>query len=79
MILHPEVQRRGQEEVDQAFGDSLPSLDDAINLPYVQACVKETLRWLPATPLSLPHCVTQDDEYLGYNIPKGATVIANVW
>ncbi|KAI0868103.1 cytochrome P450 [Hypoxylon argillaceum] len=79
MILHPEVQRRGQEEVDQAFGDSLPSLDDAINLPYVQACVKETLRWLPATPLSLPHCVTQDDEYLGYKIPKGATVIANVW
>ncbi|KAI0098729.1 cytochrome P450 [Nemania sp. FL0031] len=79
MILHPEVQKRGQEEVDRAFGDKLPSLDDAMELPFVPACVKEVLRWLPATPLSLPHCVTQDDEYLGYTIPKGATVVANVW
>ncbi|KAI1132521.1 cytochrome P450 [Nemania abortiva] len=79
LVMHPEVQKKGQEEIDRAFGDNLPSLEDAMNLPYIQACVKETLRWLPATPLSLPHCVIQDDEYLGYKIPKGATVIANVW
>ncbi|KAI0531885.1 cytochrome P450 [Xylaria digitata] len=79
MILHPEVQRKGQEEIDAAFGDSLPSLEGAMNLPYLQACVKETLRWLPPAPLGLPHCVTQDDEYLGYKIPKGATVILNIW
>ncbi|KAJ8113581.1 hypothetical protein ONZ43_g5123 [Nemania bipapillata] len=79
MVLYPEVQKKGQEEVDRVFGDRLPSLDDAMSLPYIQACVKETLRWLPATPLALPHCLTQDDEYLGYTIPKGATVIANVW
>ncbi|TFK33997.1 cytochrome P450 [Crucibulum laeve] len=29
--------------------------------------------------LALPHCVTQDDEYLGYRIPKGSTIVANIW
>ncbi|KAI0205264.1 cytochrome P450 [Astrocystis sublimbata] len=79
MILHPEVQRRCQEEIDDAFGDSLPSLEGEMSLPYLKACIKETFRWLPAAPLGIPHCVTQDDEYLGYRIPKGATVVLNIW
>lgn len=29
--------------------------------------------------VGLPHRVVQDDEYLGYRIPKGATVVANIW
>ncbi len=29
--------------------------------------------------LGLPHSVTEDDEYLGYRIPAGSTVIANIW
>ncbi|KAI0555779.1 cytochrome P450 [Xylaria curta] len=79
MILHPEVQLKGQEEVDHAFGDNLPSLKDAMGLPYIHACVKETFRWLPVAPLALPHCVIKDDEYMGYHIPKGATVTLNTW
>jgi cytochrome P450 len=27
----------------------------------------------------LPHCVTQDDVYQGFRIPKGTTVVANIW
>jgi cytochrome P450 len=27
----------------------------------------------------LAHYVTQDDEYNGYRIPKGSTVLPNVW
>lgn len=30
-------------------------------------------------PQGLPHRVTREDEYLGYRIPAGATVIANNW
>ncbi|KAH8165460.1 hypothetical protein CIB48_g2798 [Xylaria polymorpha] len=79
MVLHPEVQKKGQEEVDRAFGDKLPTLKDAMSLPYIHACVKESLRWLPAVPLALPHCAIKDDEYMGYKIPRGATVTLNTW
>ena len=37
------------------------------------------LRWNPVTPLGLAHYVSQDDEYQGYRIPKGTTVLPNVW
>lgn len=29
--------------------------------------------------VALPHGVTEEDEYAGYRIPEGATVMANVW
>ncbi|KAI0419652.1 cytochrome P450 [Xylaria grammica] len=29
--------------------------------------------------LGIPHPVAQDDMYMGYRIPKGSTVIVNVW
>jgi hypothetical protein len=29
--------------------------------------------------LALPHKVIEDDVYLGYKIPKNATIIGNVW
>lgn len=31
------------------------------------------------TPLGLARNVTEDDEYKGYRIPKGTTVLPNVW
>ncbi|KAJ8518821.1 hypothetical protein ONZ45_g4149 [Pleurotus djamor] len=45
MILHPECQRLGQEEVDRVVGrDRLPSFQDLKSLPYINAIVEETLR-----------------------------------
>lgn len=29
--------------------------------------------------IALPHSVVEDDEYRGYRIPKGATIMGNVW
>jgi hypothetical protein len=52
MLLHPEVQRKAQEEVDRVIGnDRFPTLADQPNLPYVEAVVKEVLRWGPVAPL----------------------------
>lgn len=40
MILFPEVQRRGQREIDSVVGrDRLPTMEDLENLPYIQAMV----------------------------------------
>ncbi|KAJ3816339.1 cytochrome P450, partial [Lentinula raphanica] len=37
------------------------------------------LRWQPATPLGVPHATLEDDWYEGYLIPKGTTILANIW
>ncbi|EHK18434.1 uncharacterized protein TRIVIDRAFT_47601 [Trichoderma virens Gv29-8] len=79
MLVFPEVSKEAQEEIDRVCGDRLPDLNDYPNLPYIRACLKESLRWMPATALGVPHAVIQDDSYLGYHIPKDAGLILNVW
>lgn len=56
----------------------MPTFDDESSLPYVNAMIKESLRWLVVAPIGLPHATTADDEYMGFSIPKGATVWANI-
>jgi cytochrome P450 len=52
MTLYPDVQRKAQAEIDQIVGNSrLPKISDEGGLPYVQAVLKETLRWHPVGPL----------------------------
>ena len=54
MALHPEVQRKAQAELDEVVGkERLPDFDDLDSLPYVQAVLKELLRWQPVTPLGI--------------------------
>jgi hypothetical protein len=51
MMLHPEVQRKGHEEISRVCDPSqLPSYDDAHSLPYVTAIALEVLRWSVAVP-----------------------------
>lgn len=42
---------------------------------YLAAFVKEVYRWRPVLPGGVPHGVTADDEFMGYYIPKGATIV----
>ncbi|MCJ1448190.1 MAG: hypothetical protein MMC23_008704 [Stictis urceolatum] len=79
MILFPEVQREAQREIDQVIGsERLPTSKD--DLPYVRACVKESVRWMPTAILgAAPHASTREDLYAGYRIPKGAALINNVY
>ncbi|KAI8951132.1 cytochrome P450 [Xylaria longipes] len=79
MVLFPEVAKAAQSELDRVCGSRIPDLNDVPDLPYIRACAKETLRWMPGFMLGIPHAVTQDDSYMGYHIPKGATVILNAW
>ncbi|KAF5327657.1 hypothetical protein D9619_004794 [Psilocybe cf. subviscida] len=80
MATNPDVQKKAQQEIDACVGDDrLPSYDDWSSLPYIEAIVREILRWRTVLPLSLPHCATEDDIYKGYFIPKGTMILANVW
>lgn len=80
MALHPDVQKKAQEELDNIVGrDSLPSFNDLPNLPYFNALCSESLRWHPASPTHVPHMLRQDDVINGYFIPKGTYCFANSW
>ena len=81
MILFPDVQLRAQNELDRVVGKNrLPSFNDQNHLPYIHACVKESLRWMPTTILgAVPHALTQDECYIGFRLPKGAGLMNNVY
>ncbi|KAF5630496.1 oxidoreductase [Fusarium sp. NRRL 52700] len=56
--------KKAQEEIDGVIGNErLPDCSDRPSLPYVNAIVKEVLRW---------HAI-------GYFIPKDARIMPNIW
>lgn len=80
MLHHPDALARAREELDRVVGvERMPGWDDEERLPWVIACIKETLRRRPPTIMGMPHRVDEDDVYEGYRIPKGSTVIGNIW
>ena len=80
MALCPRVQRKAQGELDAVIGPNrLPAFDDVASLPYLNALIKELLRWHSPVPCGLPHRTTSNEVYNGYFIPEGAFVFANIW
>ncbi|KNZ73921.1 O-methylsterigmatocystin oxidoreductase [Termitomyces sp. J132] len=80
MVLHPEAQKKAQAELDRFVPhDRLPDFSDRDNLPYLECLVWECLRWNPAVNIALAHLLTENDDHKGYRIPKGTTVLGNIW
>ena len=51
MALHPDVQQQAQEELDRVVGRArLPSFRDRESLPFVNAIIKEVIRWEAVVP-----------------------------
>jgi cytochrome P450 len=51
---------------------------DRVNLPYINAVVKEVLHWHPVAPMGFPHMSTADDTYEEYFIAKGSIILPNI-
>ena len=80
MSLHPEVQKKAQAELDAVVGPGrMPEFSDSDSLVYVNAVIKETLRWHSVVPLGVAHSTVADDELHGYFIPAGTVILPNVW
>lgn len=80
MALNPHVMSKAQEELDRVIGDErLPEFTEQVDLPYISAIAKETLRWGCPAPIGIPKQVMEDDVYNGHFIPAGANIIENVW
>nr|WHU31430.1 flavonoid 3'-hydroxylase [Echinacea purpurea] len=80
LIRHPQILKQAQEEMDNVVGrDRFVTELDLSQLTFLQAIVKETFRLHPSTPLSLPRIASESCEVDGYYIPKGCTLLVNVW
>uniref|UniRef100_A0A7E4VHA8 Unspecific monooxygenase n=1 Tax=Panagrellus redivivus TaxID=6233 RepID=A0A7E4VHA8_PANRE len=79
IIQNPHVQAKAQAELDEFIGsDRFVTLDDKINLNYINAVVAETQRFCNLVPINVPHKTTRDVEIRGYKIPKGTTIMNQV-
>ncbi|XP_022083080.1 steroid 17-alpha-hydroxylase/17,20 lyase-like isoform X2 [Acanthaster planci] len=80
MAEHPSIQEKIAMEIDEVVGrDRMPSLDDMGSLPFTEATILEILRYGSVIPFGVPHRVMADTTLGGYNIPKGTTVLINLF
>jgi cytochrome P450 len=80
MVLNPDVQQKAQEEIDRVIGsDRLPAADDQEHLPYINAVIKESLRYFPVAPMGNTHQTEEEIFFRGYRIPKGSYILPCTW
>ncbi|KAK5114823.1 hypothetical protein LTR62_001980 [Meristemomyces frigidus] len=65
LIKHPETIRKAQAEVDQVIGKQSIEAHHVNELPYVTACLRETLRLQPTAPAFTTHALKKEGEILG--------------
>ncbi|XP_048644354.1 vitamin D 25-hydroxylase isoform X2 [Marmota marmota marmota] len=80
MALYPNIQGQVWKEIDLIMGpDRKPSWDDKCKMPYTEAVLHEVLRFCNIVPLGIFHATSEDAVVRGYSIPKGTTVITNLY
>ncbi|KAF0910630.1 hypothetical protein E2562_003059 [Oryza meyeriana var. granulata] len=80
LLQSPSSMAKAREELTRVIG-SKPEIEesDIDRLEYLRAIVKETFRLHPPAPLLLPHKAERTTEIGGYTVPKGTTVLVNIW
>ena len=80
MMMHPEIQVKVQNEIDTVVGrNRSPQWADRLDLPYTEAVLLEIQRLRTIVPLGLPHVASEDTTLSGYDVPKGALIVSNIW
>ncbi|WJX82443.1 unspecific monooxygenase [Trifolium repens] len=80
LLRNPDKLTKARKELCQIIDKDETIEESHISkLPFLQAVVKETLRLHPPIPLLLPHKCDENVNILGFNVPKNAQVLVNVW
>jgi cytochrome P450 len=75
---HPEAQARLHAEVDEVLGDRLPGREDVERLPYARRVITEAMRLYPPA-WAVGRQAAEPVELAGYDLPRGAVVLASQW
>ncbi|KAL6993691.1 hypothetical protein U1Q18_011803 [Sarracenia purpurea var. burkii] len=80
LLRDQDILKKSKDELEKIIGKGKPIQEsDVVQLPYLQAVVKETMRMHPPIPFLLPRKVETNVEAWGYTIPQGAQVLVNAW
>jgi cytochrome P450 len=76
LYKNPRVLAKLREELDPVMGNrDVPLYDSVANLPYLRACIEESLRIRPASTMGLPRVVPEGGRMIaGKFIEEGVTV-----
>ncbi|XP_054845014.1 cytochrome P450 2D14-like [Eublepharis macularius] len=75
MVLHPEVQKKVHEEIDEVLGrHKAPVMEDLPNMPYTNAVIHEIQRCADIVVFAFPYITRHDVEVGKFVIPKGTVV-----
>ncbi|XP_048357497.1 cytochrome P450 2D15-like [Sphaerodactylus townsendi] len=71
MVLHPEVQKKVHEEIEEVLGkDKIPMMEDQPKMPYTNAVIHEIQRCADIVAFAFPYFTRQDVEVGKFVIPK---------
>ncbi|KAK6732974.1 hypothetical protein RB195_017009 [Necator americanus] len=76
--IHPDIQRKVQEELDNVCVGNVVLLADRPRLPYTQAVINEIQRFANILPINLLRTVADDVSIDGFHFSKGTLVIPQI-
>ncbi|XP_048247558.1 cytochrome P450 1A2-like [Haliotis rufescens] len=78
-IEQPEMQEKLYDQIKVTVGDRRVKVEDKVHLPYVDAVILESIRYLSHGTHGVPHMATKELEVNGYRIPNQAIILINLW
>ncbi|XP_055828547.1 probable (S)-N-methylcoclaurine 3'-hydroxylase isozyme 2 [Solanum dulcamara] len=80
LLRNKDAMHKLQAELKSKIGENdIITESNITELPYLAACIKETLRIHPPTPFLIPRRAPETCKIMDYTIPKNARLFVNVW
>ncbi|CAN0902707.1 Corytuberine synthase [Linum grandiflorum] len=80
LLKNKEAMTKLREELAREIGTTDAITESNVShLPFLNACIKETLRLHPPVPFLIPHRAQETCEVMNYTIPENCQVLVNLW